>query len=223
MTQRSALLVTAVLVAAMVALVPLGGLAAPGQPAATDSNESIAPGQQVSAVVNVGQAELETDVAERSFGQAMKNADSPDERAKLVKQRLEELDRDVDALEERLADLQAARENGSLSEGAYKARVTSVAAQLQGESRLANATAAAGADLPADVRDANGVNVTAIKQLQQRAADLGGQEVADIARQIAGPNAGHPTGPPASVPATTDGEPGPPGNTTDSGPPTDRP
>jgi hypothetical protein len=56
MTQRSALLLTAALGAAMVALAPLGGLAAPGQPAATDSNESIAPGQQVSAVVNVGQA-----------------------------------------------------------------------------------------------------------------------------------------------------------------------
>lgn len=223
MSHRSALLLTAALVAAMVALVPLGGLAAPGQPAATDSNESIAPGQQVSAVVDVGQAELETDVAERSFGQAMATADSPDERATLVRERLQELDRDVNALEERLADLEEARQNGSLSEGAYRARVTGVAAQLQGQARLANATAAAGATLPADVLDANDVNVTAIEQLRQRAADMGGQDVADIARGIAGPNAGQPAGPPATVPGPMDGEPGPPGNGTDSGPPTDRP
>lgn len=229
MTHRSALLVTAALIAAMVALVPLGGLAAPGDPVATESNESIAPGQQVSAVVEVGQSELQTDVEGRAFGQAVANADSPAEKARVIKQRADELDRRMDSLERGFERLEAARDNGSLSEGAYRARVTGIAAELQGVSRMANATANASAGLPSDVLKNNGVDVGAIEQLSQRASELGGQEVAEIARGIAGPNVGRPAGPPSGVPGppVTPGEPptdvGGPGNQTDGSTATDRP
>ncbi|MDY6779809.1 MAG: hypothetical protein SV760_04545, partial [Halobacteria archaeon] len=51
----------------------------------------------------------------------------------------------------------------------------------------------------------NGVNVTAIRMLKQKASNLTGPQVAAIARSIAGPPAGVPAGPPQGVPGKVGG------------------
>lgn len=227
--RRPVWLGTVALVAVLVAVVPIVGVATTGGPAApaTESNASVAPGQQLGAVVDVGQAELETDVEGRAFGLAVAGADTPAAKAAVIKQRTDALERRVEALENRFSDLEGARANGSLSEGAYRARATGLAARLNGAAGLANASADASAGLPADVLADTGVDVGAIEQLRQRASDLGGQEIARIARGVAGPGVGSPPGRPAGVgPPGTVG--GPPddvpgtGNRTAAGPGTDR-
>jgi hypothetical protein len=212
--------------ALLVALVPLIGVAASGQPATpgNESNASVAPGQQLGAVVEVGQAELETDVEGRAFGLAVAGADTPAAKAAVINERVEATDRRVEQLESRFGELDAARENGSLSAGAYRARATGLAARLNGAAHLANASAAASGGLPANAS----VDVDAIDRLRQRAADLGGREIAGIAREMAGPTVGSPpgrpagSGPPASPGGPPDRVAGGPDNRTAGGPRTVR-
>jgi hypothetical protein len=140
----------------------------------------------------------------------------------VIKERNDALERRVSALEARFDELEAARANGSLSEGAYRARVTGLAARLHGAAEIANASAAAAGGLPADVRTEKGVDVGAIEQLRGRAADVGGQEVARIAREMAGRGVGSAPGRPAGVPGSPGGPPadipGGPDNRTAGGP-----
>ncbi|MFB6310528.1 MAG: hypothetical protein ABEH64_05020, partial [Salinirussus sp.] len=206
---RAVVLIATILVAG----IPLVGVATPTP--ATGNATGVAPGQQLGGVVDVGEAELETDMASRTFGLAIAQADSPAAKAAIIKDRVDAVERSVERLDERLADLRAARDNGSLSQGAYRARVAAIAAERAGAAQLANATAAASADLPVDVLEANGVNVDAIEQLRNRARELGGQEIAEIARNIAGPAVGQPPGRSGTVPGRgTDA-----GNATAGGPP----
>lgn len=196
--RRTTLLVTVALVLATVATVPIGGLAAVGDGVAaqqtTDeqpANETeAAPGERLSGVLNVGQAELETEVDSRTFGIKVAQAATQNAKADVVKAQLEDIEERIAELEERKAALERARENGSLSEGAYEARIAEVAAELEGAERLANQSAEAAGELPADLLESKGINVEAIQTLRDRADELGGQEVAEIARSIAGPSVG---------------------------------
>jgi predicted deacylase len=211
--RRTALLVSVALVLVAVASVPIGGLAATGDgvaaqqttttateaPPANESDEepgnesepAVAPGERLGGVVAVGQAEFESDVEARTFGLEVARAASQNGTAAVVAQQLNRTNGRVAALEERRAALEEARENGSMSEGAYRARLAAVAAELRGAQRLANETANASQDLPVDLLQANGINATAIQTLQQRASQLGGPAVAEIARSIAGPAVGN--------------------------------
>lgn len=207
MRRTTTLLLSVALVVAAVAMVPMGGLAAAGDGVAaqqttadeTPTNETadavnesvVAPGERLSGVVAVGQSELENDVDSRAFGlQVAATATNQSARADVVQTQLGDVEQRIDRLAERKQALDRARDNGSMSEGAYRARMANVAAQLEGAERLANQTENASDGLPADLLAEKGINVTAIQTLQDRANELGGQEVAEIARSIAGPMAG---------------------------------
>lgn len=204
MRQRSAVVLAGVLVAA-VAAVPIAGLAATSDQVtqtnnstasdstAADSNASVAPGEQLAGVVGVQKAELEGEVDERAYGIEIANATTNDSRAEVVKSRLDSVDRRLAELEEEKRELDAARDE-SMSEGRYRAEVSALAAQTESVKRIANRSATVAQGLPADVRDANGINVTAIRTLQDQAANLTGPEIAAIARSIAGPDVGGPPG-----------------------------
>lgn len=205
---------SAVLVLAAVATVPLGGLAAsvdsaPAQQTTEEApgNESaadVAPGERLSGVLNVGEAELENDIDSRTFGIKVARAASEDAQADVVKEQLDEIEQRIAELEERKDGLDRARENGSLSEGAYQAQVAEVAARIEGTERLTNQSARTAGELPADLLEQKGINVAAIQTLKDRAEELGGQEVAEIARGIAGDSVGKAPG------VASPGERGPP-------------
>lgn len=202
--RRTAQIVTVALLVAAVAMVPVGALAADGSVAQQDnstdaqtptergnaSENAVAPGERLSGILGVGQAELENEVDSRSFGLAVARAASDDAKADVVGEQLDDVEQRLDDLEQRKADLAAARENGSLSEGAYRARMAEVAAELEGAERVANQTANESAGLPADLLEQKGINASAIQTLKDRANELGGQEVAEIARAIAGSSVG---------------------------------
>jgi len=226
MRQRSTLVLAALLVAA-VAAVPVAGMAATSDvPAQTnDSSENTtaanatAPGEQLAGVVDVQEAEIEGEVDERAYGIKVANAATNDSKADIVKAQLNDIEQRLNELDERKANLTEARENGTISEGRYRAEMSQLAAETETAKRLANQSETVSQGLPADVLDAKGVNVTAIQTLQDRANNLTGPEVAEIARGIAGPNVG---GPPADRgPSELPERPGPggdqmvDGNTTD--------
>jgi hypothetical protein len=176
------------------------------------SSDLVAPGERVAGVVDVGEAEVEHEVEARALGHAFDRADSNASKAAVLATTVEDIDDRLGALEERRAALQRAHENGSLSDGRYRAEIAGVAARISAVQDLANRTGRAATGLPTDVLEANGVNVTAIETLRSQAGNLTGPEVAAIAEDIAGKNAGRGFGP---------GDRGPPAARPGSGPPGD--
>lgn len=189
MRHRTTALVMAVLVVGSVAAVPMAGLAA--QTTETPTNETAetnatAPGEQLAGVVGVQEAEIEGEVDSRAYGIRVAQAASNDSKAAVVGQQLTDVEQRLDELEDRRAELEQARENGSMSEGQYRARVARLAAETRTVERLADQSNETAQSLPAETLEANGVNATAIRTLSERADELSGPEVAEIARSIAG-------------------------------------
>jgi hypothetical protein len=222
MRTRTAFVAVALLVAA-VAAVPVAGLAATGgqlaadQHNSTNGNASVAPGERLSGVVGIQQAELEGEVDERTFGIRVAQAATDESEADAVAEQLGDVQRRLQNLERRKQALEQARANGSLSEGKYRAEMAELAARTQTATELADESANATRGLPADLLESKGINATAIETLKERASQLGGPEVAEIARSIAGNAAPVDTGPPGER-GQGDGDAG-----DDAGTPTDTP
>lgn len=180
----------ALLVMGTLAAVPIAMAQGADQADRTAGNGSVAPGEQLSAVVGVGEAELSGDVESRAYSIRIDRANSSDAKAAVVADQLNATAERLAELEAEKAALETARENGSISEGQYRARVATLHAESRSVARLANQTNETAAGLPAATLEANGVNVTAVRTLQDRAGNLTGPETAAIARDIAGENAG---------------------------------
>lgn len=153
------------------------------------SNASISPGARLSGVIGVQETEIDGEVESRAFGLKVAKANTDEAKAEVVAEQLNESQERVEELEGRLEELEQARENGSISEGQYAAQAAKAQAELNNVKRMSNETANASEKLPRDVLEANGVNVTAIETLRQRASNMSGPEVAAIAQTIAGPSA----------------------------------
>jgi hypothetical protein len=224
--------VALVLVVTALFATPAAALSLPGQSAApaqeNAANESAQPGAQMSAVVGVGQAEVDGAVDGRSFGQSIAAAESNESKAAVVAERVSGLESRLSELEQRRAELQEAVENGSMNRNAYEARTTTLAAQIQQVERQLNHSQRTTMALPEQARNAAGLNVTSIEALRSQAGELRGGEVAAIARGMAGPRAGAGIpdvargGPPAGVPGNWSSGPGAGGPPDDAGPPSDR-
>jgi hypothetical protein len=218
MTRLAALLLTAVLLVGSVSALPVAASAAattlPASSSAlqADANATdVAPGQRLAGVVGAGQAEFEGEVERRAYGLQYAQANTNASKAEILRDRLESVRERLQTLEQREAALSEARENGTISEGEYRARVTAIDARSQQLEQLANDSEVRARGLPDDVLASKGINVTEIRTLQQQAANLTGEEVAEIARNIAGPETGRSIsdGPPSGLiqPDATDGVP----------------
>lgn len=206
MTTRLPVLLAALVVLATLLAAPMAGLAGQAETPTDADTDATPPGAQLAGVVGVEDAELAADLDERIFGVRVAQAAGDDARADVVADRLGEVEQRLGELEAERERLAAARANGSMSEGEYRARVATLAAESHGVERAANQTAAVAAGLDPAALDASGVNVTAIRTLADRADGLTGPAVAEIARSIAGGNAG---GPPAGDRTPLDDAPGP--------------
>jgi len=193
MRRTTPALIAIMLVVSALAAFPMAGLAVQTteSTATPAENATIAPGEQLSGVVSVQDAELEGEVQSRAYGIRVANASGNDSRAAVVAEQLGDIETRLTELEQRRQTLDEARENGSMSEGQYRARVARVAAETQTVERLANQSNAMAQDLPAESLEAKGINATAITTLSERANELSGPEVAEIARSIAGENVGN--------------------------------
>jgi hypothetical protein len=204
MTARVSALIVALVAVATIAAVPMAGVATQAEGPATDaptenattadvSNASATPpGAQLAGVVGVGQAEIDAEVDDRAFGIRVAQAASNASRADVVSDRLGEVEERVAELERERDALQQARENGSMSEGEYRARTATLAARTRSAERAANQSADVAQGLPAALLESTGINATAIRTLAERANELNGPEVAEIARSIAGEGVGRP-------------------------------
>ncbi|MFC7196822.1 hypothetical protein ACFQL4_22830 [Halosimplex aquaticum] len=193
MVEASPVAAALLLVLGAVGAVPVAALAgseAGAQQAATDGNETVAPGEQFAGVVGVQQAEVSSEVDARAFGQRIAAAGSNRSAAGVVAAEVGDLDERLAELESQLSELERAHENGTVSEGQYRARLAKLHAEQRAIERRLNQTEQVARGLPAEALEAKGVNATAIDRLRTKASEMTGPEVAAVARSIAGKNAG---------------------------------
>jgi hypothetical protein len=161
----------------------------------TDENDTVSPGAQLSGIVGVGEAELSGEVESRAFGIRVAQAASNESKAGVLKDQLNRTGQRLEEIEAQRAELKNASENGSISQGEYRARLAKLHAESQTIKNIANQTNKTAGDLPEKTLEANDVNTTAIRTLSDRAKNLSGPEVAEIARGIAGNDVGRSAGP----------------------------
>lgn len=156
----------------------------------TAADESLAPGERFAGVVGVEQAEIEGELAARAFGQRVAAAATNESAAGVVAAEVDALDERLAELDAELRELERAHENGTMSDGEYRARLARLHAEQRALQRQINQTGSVARQLPAAALEARGVDVTAIETLRSQASELTGPEVAAVARDIAGENAG---------------------------------
>lgn len=183
-----------------------------------EPNGTLAPGEQLAAVVGVQQAGIQGEVRTRAFGQRVAGAATNTSKAGVVGEEVERLRERLQRLREERRELRAAHRNGSIGNGQYRARLANIHARTRAAQREINATGQVARGLPARALEARGVDATAIRTLRSEAQNLTGPEVAAIARSVAGNAADGAMGP---------GERGPPDSVADSsvpgqGPPDNR-
>lgn len=216
MNPRISPLVVALIVAGLIATVPLGAAVANGDvPTATvggdqrqvdDGNatnvsdpagsaDDLRPGERMSGVIGIQESEVEGELDSRSFEVRLAAADTDAERAAVIADRIERNERRLAELRERQQAIRERRTAGTLSDGAYAARMAENGATVVSVKRTTNRSAAAAAELPDDVLADRNVSADRIRALRTQADELTGPETAAIARSIGGNRTGAPMGP----------------------------
>ncbi|MGM0398382.1 MAG: hypothetical protein ACQEQY_05250 [Halobacteriota archaeon] len=162
------------------------------------------PGAMLAGSIGVHESEMKGAIEQRAFGHQIAAA-SNESKAQVLKQTQDRTQERLTDLEERKARLDEARENETIAESQYRAQVSVVAAESARIQAMANTTERTAQGIPNETLRANGVDVTALHQVRDRAHDMTGPEVAEIARQIAGNNVGAPMGPPENAPGPRSG------------------
>lgn len=204
MTRRGALVALLLVAAAALAL---PAVAQDGDQ--TGEVENVTVGQEVSAFMQSAEANAHGEVENGMFDARMESANAS-ERAAVVEERTDEIAARVDAIEERIEELRANRTD--VNPVAYRAQMSAAAAQLAAVRESANRTATHAERV--------GVDTTRLETLRNNASELTGQEVAAIARSLAGvmgrgpPDHAGPPGGNGTEPPDNAGPPG--GNGTDS-------
>lgn len=176
----------ALLVVAGIVAVPAVGAAI--QEGADD--DAVQNGDRIAGVMSVQEAELEGELERHAYENALERADDNASKAAVIGERVEASQERIRELEARKAELDERREAGEISEGRYRAEIARLSAEVNVARGTLDRSEAAAGELPEDVLEANGVNVTAIRELRGNADELNGQEVSEIARSITGDNPG---------------------------------
>ena len=180
---------------------------------ATESNDSettIDAGAQLAGVIGSQQAEHESAVQTRAFDRAFERAATNESQAAVVATSSERIEEQIQVLENQSDRLEEQYENGSLPESAYHARLTVLTARITALETQANRTSTRAKTLPEAALEARGMNSSDLQHLETRVRNVTSPQASAIAKRVAGPKVGHPTGPPSTVPGH-DGERGPPG------------
>ncbi|WP_416840272.1 hypothetical protein [Haloferax sp. DFSO52] len=160
-----------------------------GTAANSTANET-PPGQKLSGVIGVQGSETDGELERRTFETRFEKANSNASKAAVIAGQVETVRDRLADLEQRKTELEAARENGSLSEGTYRVKMTRVVADIERTKSMLNRTADAATTVPAADLEAKGVDTEELDTLRSSANELTGPEVSAIARDLAGENPG---------------------------------
>lgn len=204
--RKTPLLATFVVALALLVAMPAAGLVATDAAAnetinetdeelnETDTPNATAPGEQLSGIMGMQKAELEGDIENRAFGLRLMMADSDEERADILSEQFHKHADRMETIEEQLAQLNESHNASEISPGQYRAQIAPMGPQLHSIESIANQSGQIASELPPHLLEERNISMEHIHELRQNASKMSGGEVAEMARGIGGPHAGH--GPP---------------------------
>jgi hypothetical protein len=154
-----------------------------------------APGTRLAGAVGVHGAELGGEIESRSLDHQLNRSASTDSKAAVLARQTNQSRSRLATLRSELTRLDAAYENGTVSEHEYRVRTAQLSAQAVSVQRVTGRASATAAELPDGALERNGVNVTELRSLRSAAGALTGPERAAVARSVAGPAVGSGLGP----------------------------
>lgn len=164
-----------------------------------NANNSTAPGAKLASVVTVQGAEVQGDLAKRSFGIRLAAANSNSSRASVLARQAGDLSARLAELQERKRALVEAKQNGSISQARFRAEMAGLVADISTVNQLLDRTSGEARELPDDVLVEQGVSVAHLTELQEAAGNLTGSAVSTIARNISGPSINVSVGVPGNI------------------------
>lgn len=172
-----------------------------------EGNETtdISPGERLSGVVGVQNAEIAGEVDSRAFEVGLNRTTTDEERAAFVAERLNRSEQRLAEIERRQRELRERRDAGELSQGAFAARMAETSARAESVERESNRSAEVARGLPEQARSERGLDDDRLNAVRERASEASGPEVAAIARGVTGDDVGGPLasdrrGPPNATP-----------------------
>ena len=177
MTQRYVVLLVACAVVGAVAGLPAVAAQETATPTETNDSDGDGLGTQLTAFTQSSSAAA-NDSVENGMWNAGFEQSNASERAQLVTDRTGTLEARLERLQGQNESIQEQYENGTLSEQAYVARQSRLAARIDALQTAVNDTDEAATEA--------GVNDSRLERLKQNASQLSGPEVARIARGLAG-------------------------------------
>lgn len=160
-------------------------------------------GQSLSSVMQAGSAQAAGTVENGMWEAAYENASNASERRALVEARYGDLNTTVAELKAERAALQEQFHNGEIDRPTYLAKLSAIVGQL--------AAVGEGIDAAGERGEAVGVDQTRLDELRTQARSLSGEEISQLARNLAGGQGG-----PGASGIFEDG---PPGQSGERGPP----
>lgn len=139
---------------------------------ATETDDGAEPGALFAGAVGVHNASLHGDVQERAFRISVAGADTPEAKARIVSERVADVEQRIAVLDRRQAELQEARDNGTISPGEYRARRAVISAEANSLLTVLQHAETVTVDLPTLVLDGVSVDLSTITSLQSRARAL---------------------------------------------------
>ena len=133
---------------------------------------SVSPGQQLAGAVGAQGASVQGELWNRTLSARLANATTADERAEVIADEVETIETYVGDLEAVRKNLTGAWEAGELSEGEYRASLSSFVVRAYSVEHRANRTARAAERLPDGVAERHGIEVAHVRNLSERAHDL---------------------------------------------------
>lgn len=161
---------------------------------ATDDNESddgSTLGADISSFMQSNVAQTDGAVETGMWSAAFNGTENRSVRERLVERRTGELRSELAELRDEKAELLAEREDGNISETAYKARMSRLAGQINALEASINATSSRAQQVGADPEE--------LATLRTDAKNLSGPEVAAVARNVSGVGNGNGNGPPGDA------------------------
>ena len=190
MRRRVGTVLMALAVVTALLAIPIGIAAATNEH--DEDREPTTAGEQLGGVVSVQGAELDGNLSERTYGVRIANAEADRAKARIVDERLDEIEDRIADHEARLAELEAEREAGNISEGTYRAQVATLTAEQASTERAAERAGDTARGLPEEALAERGVSTDRIDDLRVNASRAGGPDQREIARGIAGGNVSSP-------------------------------
>lgn len=172
-----------------------------------DSAADIAAGAKLAGVIGAQRAEHESAVQSQAFEKAFENAGTNASKAAVLDRSSERIQERIQTLENETERLEAAFENGTISNDTYQGKMTALTARINALERQANQTTVKSRTIPEHALEARGLNRTDLESLENRTRNATSPRAATVAKRVAGPRVGQPPGPPANTPGN--GTPGP--------------